>query len=207
VEENKTFVLNIMLTNEGVWSYYQPGFVHSAYVPYLRVKDTDAWGNKVEINTWEEQGPKSMVQPELVRINQGLRFQKMFEEDPCPVGFTKDPNNLGYCQVAPLRHEPVFYTDKSFIAKKQYWQGPGDPSQAKGELNRNENFREISEQTDMRSVNPITGQYQVVYHPVLSSAKPRYTNPTPGPEKYDATWNLARQSGYASMATKYSYLG
>lgn len=199
-----------MLTNEGVWDYYQPGFVHSEFVPYLKYKDTDAWGNKVQINRWKQQGPLSTVQPELVRINKGLRFQKLHAEDPCPNGFQKDPNNLGYCDIAPLRNEPVFYTDKSFIAKKQYWQGPGDPSPAKGELDRNGGFREVSQETDMRSVDPLTGHYKVYYHPVMSSSNNRYMNPVPGPEKYDKAWDLpymARQSSYANMATRDSYLG
>lgn len=201
-----------MITNEGVWDYYQPGFVHSSYVPYLHSKTKDAWGNTVKINNWEKQGPSSTVQPELVRINKGLKFQKLHEEDPCPNGFRKDPDNLGYCEIAPLVHEPVFYTDKAFIAKKQFWRGPSDPVQnsANGERSRTQGYRNVSEPTDMRSIDPITGQYAIYYHPVLSSAQTRYTNPVPGPEKYDKSWDLpytARQNSYSNMATKDSYLG
>jgi hypothetical protein len=196
-----------MEVNNSVWARYQPGYVSPEFVPYLREETIDAWGNKVEINNWKKQGSEFMVQPELVRVNKGLTFQRLFEEDPCPVGWTKDKNNMGYCVQAPLRHEPVFYTNKAFIAKNQYWQGPGDSSPANGELNRNEGHRKISEQTDMRSVDPITGQYMVYYRPVMSAANSRYTNPTTGAERYDKTWNLARQSGYATMATSDSYLG
>lgn len=195
-----------MLTNEGVWDYYQPGFIHSEFVPYLEYKDTDAWGNKIKINRWEKQGPATTVQPELVRINKGMKFQKLHEEDPCPNGFQKDKNNIGYCEIAPLKYEPVFYTNKAFIAKRQFWQGPGDYTPAHGELDRNEGFRKISEQTDMRSVDPLTGRYTVYYQPVMSASKNRYANPVPGPEKYDKSWALPRQSGYAKMATRDSYL-
>ena len=201
-----------MLTNEGVWDYYQPGFVHSEYVPYLDYVTKDAWGNTVKINRWEKQGPVSTVQPELVRINKGLRFQKLHEEDPCPNGFQKDNDNLGYCEVAPLVNEPIFYTDKAFIAKKQFWRGPGDPTPGSkdGSRSRTSGYRDVSEPTDMRSVDPLSGQYKVYYHPVMSSAQNRYMNPVPGPEKYDKSWNpqnMARQNSYANMATTDSYLG
>lgn len=193
-----------MDTNTSVWARYQPGYVDSVYAPYLRETTTDAWGNKVEINNWKGPMPTSTVQPELVRINKGLTFQRLFSSDPCPVGWVDDPSNLGYCVEDKLRHEPVFYTEKAFIPMKQYFDGPADKA---GVVPRNEGYRRISEQTDLRSVNPITGHYTVYYQPVSSSAHTRYVNPTPGPEKYDASWNKARQSSYASMATKDSYLG
>lgn len=197
-----------MLANVSPWSYYSPGFVHPDFVPYLRERTTDRWGNQVEINSWKQQGPSSTVQPELVRINKGMTFQRMFESDPCPPGWQKTPDSSGYCTQMPLRHEPVFYTDKAFIAKNQYWEGPGDPSCAKGELSRTAGIREISEQSDMRSMNPLTGQYKVYFQPLESSGKVRYASPDiPDNRKYDANWNLPRQRQYASMATTDSYLG
>lgn len=193
-----------MNVNLSVWQRYQPGFVDPEYVPYMRERTKDRWGNEVEINRWEVQGPETMVQPELVRINKGMTFQRMFEEDPCPVGWTKNPGaSDAYCYQAPLRHEPVFYTDKAFIAKNQYFGGSTDSG---GVLNRNQSARQISEQSDLRSVNPLTGDYTVYYQPVSSSAKVRYTNPSPSGVKYDTSWNLSRQQGYATLATPDSYL-
>jgi len=197
-----------MDVNLSVWHRYAPGWVSPDFVPYLRELTTDRWGNKVEINRWKKQGPLSTVQPELVRINKGLTFQRLFETDPCPPGWEKLKNDpSGYCYQAPLRHEPVFYTDKAFIAKNQFWQGPGDPSPANGELDRNAGFRQVSEQSDLRSVSPLTGNYTVFYQPLPSAAKTRYVGPVPKDVKYDANWNLSRQSHYASMATQDSYLG
>lgn len=187
-----------------VWTRYQPGFIDDTFVPYLKEKTTDAWGNAVQINNWKGPMPSSTVQPELVRINRGLSFQRLFSNDACPPGWKNDPENLGYCVADDLRHEPVFYTEKAFIPMKQFFNGPADSS---GVVPRNGDFRRVSEQTDMRSVNPLTGQYTVYFQPINSSAKTRYVNPTPGPELYDTSWNKARQSRYASMATKESYLG
>src|SRR5437868_4272621 len=127
-----------METNLSVWDYYQPGFVHPEFVPYLREKVKDGWGNTVSINTWEKQGcVPSMVEPALVRVNKGLTFQKMFDSDPCPNGFTKAADS--YCVREPLKGEPVFYTDKAFVAKRQFWNGYGDI---------NPGPRRVSEQTD-----------------------------------------------------------
>lgn len=193
-----------MDTNSSVWKHYQVGYIDDSFVPYLRESTADAWGNKVEINNWKGPMPESTVQPELVRINKGLSFQRLFSNDPCPPGWKNDPETLGYCVADELRHEPVFYTDKAFIPMKQYFDGPADKA---GVVPRNGGYRRISEQTDMRSVNPITGHYTVYYQPNNSSARTRYVNPTPGPEMYDSSWNKARQNRYASMATKDSYLG
>ena len=188
--------------NGSVWKHYQPGFIDDLYVPYLRETTTDAWGNKVEINNWKEPMPPTMVQPELVRINRGLSFMKLFSTDPCPVGWVSDKQNLGYCVTEPLRHESVFYTDKAFIPQKQYFDGPAE----NGVVQRNGGYRRISEQTDMRSVNPLNGQYTVYYQPVQSSAPIRYVNPTPSDDMFDGSWNKARQGRYASMPSKDSLL-
>ena len=190
--------------NGSIWKHYQKGFVPNEFVPYLRERTKDYWGNEVEINMWKGPMPAATVQPELVRINKGMQFMKMFADDPCPVGFQKDPVNMGYCIKEELRHEPVFYTDKAFIPLKQYFNGSADSG---GVKERNEDYRRISEQTDMRSVNPLTGLYTVYFQPLQSSSPIRYVNPTTGPEKYDSSWNLYRQSSYAKMPTADSYLG
>jgi len=186
-----------MDTNQSVWSYYQPGYVNELFVPYLRDKVPDAWGNTVSINPWERQGcVPSLVEPALVRVNKGLTFQRMFDSDPCPNGFTKADDS--YCVREPLRGEPVFYTDKSFIAKRQFWDGYGVA---------NPGARRISEQSDMRSVNPLTGQYTVYFQPSQWSARRRYVSPLPDTsQQYDRSWYLPTERGYASLQTKDSYL-
>lgn len=186
-----------MESNTSVWHYYQPGFVHEDFVPYLRDKIQDPSGNTVSISRWKRQGcVPGMVEPALVRINKGLTFQRMFDSDPCPNGFVKDENS--YCVREPLRGEPVFYTDKAFIAKRQYWDGYGVA---------NPGPRRVSEQTDLRSVNPLNGQYTVYYNPSQWSAPQKYANPVPNTSlQYDRSWNLPRDRGYAQSQTLDSYL-
>jgi len=191
-----------MDTNESVWHYYQPGYVHPAYIPYIRKVVKDRWGNEVNINTWERQGCKTNIYPELVRVNKGMSFMRMFDTDPCPNGWEKvpgdDPNRLSMCVQAPLKHEPVFYTDKAFIAQRQFWNGPTVPQSVP---------RRISEPTDMRSIDPLTGNYIVYYEPVNTKAPTRYAPPVPPPGKYDQTWALPSKSNQGSMPMRDSYLG
>jgi len=186
-----------MESNISVWNYYQPGFVHDDFVPYLKEKVEDANGSIVDINPWKKQGcVPSLVEPALVRADKGLTFQKMFDSDPCPNGFTSAGDS--YCVREPLKHEPVFYTHKAFIAKHQYWNGYG---------NANPGARRISEQTDMRSVNPLTGQYAVYYNPSQWSAPRKYSYPVPDTKyQYDRSWYLPADRGYAKSSTKDSYL-
>jgi len=186
-----------METNTSVWHYYQPGFVHPEFFPYLREKVEDYAGNIVSINPWEKQGCLgTLVDPALVRVNKGLTFMRQFDSDPCPNGFTKGPDS--YCFREPLKGEPVFYTNKAFIAKKQYWDGYGI---------QNHGARRVSEQTDMRSVNPYSGQYTVYFNPSQWSAPRKYSYPVPDTHyQYDRSWNLPSERGYANVPTTDSYL-
>jgi hypothetical protein len=185
-----------MKNNVSVWDYYQPNFVAPEYAPYLRRYVQDRDGNTISINTWEKQGCGDLVAPELVRANKGMTFQKLFESDPCPTGFKKAP--MGYCVEEPLRHQPVFYTDKAFIAKRQFWEGYTTPVPDR-----------ISEQFDMRSVNPLTGQYDIPYLSVVQGSHVRYSRPFsvfPEKEKFDHSWNLPRERQYRGLPTGDSYL-
>jgi hypothetical protein len=184
--------------NLGVWDYYQPGFVHPEFAPYLRKKVKDRWGNTVSLNTWEKQGCNALVEPALVRANWGMTFQRMYETDPCPTGFRKAPG--GYCVQEPLKHEPVFYTDKAFIPKIQYWSGYTDRSLPD---------QRVSQQFDMRSVSPLTGQYEVPFLPQITGDRTRYARPQsvyPENERFDHSWHLPRQRGYQGLPTTDSYL-
>lgn len=194
-----------MESNYGsVWNYYQQGWVDPLYVPYLRELIKDRWGNTVSINSWEKNSCLgSMTDQRLMRINKGMSFMRMFEQDPCPPGWVKVPGDdaNSMCVQNPLVHEPVFYTSKAFIPQRQFWDGPAEG------VARQPVPRRISEQTDMRSVNPLDGHYHVDFQPIVSESKTRYYSPvnsTPG--KYDHSWNLARGGGYASMPTTDSYL-
>jgi hypothetical protein len=218
-----------MLTNESVWHHYQnhgdTPYVSPLFIPYLREVVRDKWGNDVEINTWQKLGcgsteSNALFSPELVRIAKDVEFQRMFSDDPCPDGWVPAPETgpqsayrqgetpataakVGYCVRAPLKHEPVFYSKKAFIPQRQYWNGP-----AKNVCEQATVGRRISEQTDMRTVSPFTGNYEVYYNPVMASSNTRYAPPIPpNPKgKYDQSWALPRQSRYASMATTDSYL-
>lgn len=191
-----------METNNSVWSYYQPGFVDPLYVPYQRTITKDAWGNEVSINTWQKQGDPFLTDPGMVRRNWGRRFMRMFDDDPCPPGWVK---NGSYCVRSDGHFKPVFYTDDAFIAKNQYWAGYTDsnfvsqPHQKRG--------RRVSEQTDLRSVNPLTGEYEVYFLPSTTKARVRYVSPLVDTHKqYDPNWALPTERSYANLATKDSYL-
>lgn len=148
--------------DQTIWSHYQPGYVDPMFVPYLRTYIQDPWNNQISTNTWERQslGPKSngyrtgIVDPALFRLNWGQSFMNMFADDPCPPGFEKAAG--GYCVKSSRDAEPIFYTDKAFVAKNQYFNGYADTTNQE---------RRISEQTDLRSVNPLTGHYTVYYRP------------------------------------------
>ncbi len=191
-----------MKTNTGVWSAYQPGYVHPEYVPYLRKKTFDKWGNEVQINTWEKQGDPTFVEPALVRVNKGLTFQLQFSNDPCPNGFSKADNS--YCVRQPLKHEQVFYTDKAFLPKRQYWGGYADDEAIS---NTSDGKRQTSNTFDLRSVNPFTGNYTVYYPGHTSAAPVRYGKPVINTRKqYDQSWDLPAKRGYATLHTNDSYL-
>jgi hypothetical protein len=181
-----------------VWTYYQPGYVPAEYVPYQRKLTKDRWGNVVSINTWEKQGCPGAVQPELVRVNKGLTFQKMYTDDPCPDGFRSVQD--GYCvRDADPDETRVFYTDKAFIPQKQFWNGYGV---------RPVGPRRISQPTDLRSVDPFTGEYKIYYSPSAWSDQRRYARPIKSTKnQYDDSWGLASHGGYQISPTKDSYLG
>lgn len=191
-----------MIANESIWHYYQPGYVHPSYVPYLRKKVIDRWGNEVSINTWEKQGGPAMVEPALVRVNKGLTFQRMFDTDPCPSGFTKAENS--YCVRKPLVNEQVFFTDKAFIPKKQYWGGYADSEKVMNDTTPGDRS---SSNFDMRTVHPFTGDYTIYYYSNKPVSPNRYGRPVMNTNKqYDQSWNLERHSGYAVLHTQDSYL-
>jgi len=185
---------------------YQPGYYPEAYLPYKRDLVRDKWGNTVSINTWAKQASPDIVEPALVRVNKGLTFQKMFDSDPCPNGWKKSADS--YCVREDLKHEPVFYTDKAFIPKNQYWQGYGDSHSIMGDGPP----RRSSQQTDLRTVHPLTGDYAVYYPSSQWSAPRRYTpvrkdGPGPVTDQYDKSWGLPAERGYATLHTTDSYLG
>ena len=188
-----------METNQSVWKYYQPGYVNEEFVPYLRTIVTDPVGHRVSINTWEKQGCPQLISNDLVRKDWGLRFQRLFDTDPCPLGWVSGPD--GYCFREPIKHERVFYTDKSFIAKRQFWDGyTTDAPKAR-------DGGPVSQQTDLRSVNPYTGRYTVYYPGVDTKARVRYAPPIKDDlDQYDTSWSLPVQRSYGALPTKDSYL-
>ena len=188
-----------MESNTSVWTYYQPGYVPDEYVPYLREKVKDRNGNTVSVNTWEKNGCSGWVDEGMVRKGWGRRFMRMFDTDPCPPGL-KDAGG-SYCVRSDGNFEPVFYTNKAFIAKKQYWDGYADQRASRTK-------RTVSEQTDLRSVNPLTGQYTVYYKPVKSGSSTRYVSPNVNvKQQYDVSWNKEPFNKYAGLPTKDSLLG
>ena len=172
-----------------------------------------------------------------------LDFMRLHADDPCPPGFEQKPApgrdprsgrrgesrdaacpdhnpNLLFCRKKTLTHEPVFYTDKAFVAKKQYPRGYADCVTSD---------RYVSQPTDMRSVVPHgvpcsndqraprdAGQFRVSHFPVDSSAGTRYERPYvgappsgcsshPGQDNYPRDPNFG-SSRYQQSGTKDSYL-
>lgn len=174
-----------MENNYSIWHQYQPGWVHPDFIPYMRFPMKDDQGNTIPINTWKEEGifpygpsygrgeyPNGMIHPALIRKNWGLIFAKRFPDDPCPPGFVPvdpEPNSSGldgygtvgggsgYCYPFKPEHSGTFYTDKAFIAKRQYWDSYIEPDMTSQTPNR------VSESFDMRSVNPLSGNYTIYY--------------------------------------------
>lgn len=200
-----------MLTNTSVWSRYQPGFIDPGYAPYVRKKTTDRWGNEVKINTWEKQGCHGMVEPALVRVNKGLTFQRMFDSDPCPSGFEKSKVEPSYCVRVTPKHEQVFYSEKAFIPKRQYWDGYTDAEGVRNsslEAQPEASERPPSNSFDLRSVNPLTGRYTIYYESNKASSPVRYGRPVTNTRKqYDQSWYLNRTGSYANLDATDSYLG
>jgi hypothetical protein len=157
-----------MDVNTPVWGYYQSKFVDPLFVPYLRYPVRDNDGNIVKINTWSEGAGPGLVNPALIRKNWGQDFQLIYPEDPTPTGWVKGKD--GWAVFVKPEYEPIFYTDKAYTNKRQFPEGYTDMSYKP---------RRISDQFDMRSVNPITGKYTVYFEPKISDPSSRYgKNPT-----------------------------
>lgn len=195
-----------MLSNTSIWSRYQPGFIDPSYVPYVKKEVTDKFGNQIKINTWKKQGCDSLVEPALVRVNKGLTFQRMFDSDPCPSGFVKSKEEPSYCVRVTPKHEQIFYTDKAFIPKRQYWDGYSD-----SEAIRNSEPmypRAPSTNFDMRTVHPLTGDYTIYYESNPSQSQTRYSRPKIETRKqYDESWYLPRKGQHAVLNASDCYLG
>jgi hypothetical protein len=171
-----------MEVNNPVYAYYQPGYVHPMFYPYVYDPIKDNNGNLTMVNRWKVQGSPSFVNPELVRKGWGMAFANKFEDDPCPPGFIKGEG--GYCFPRKPDNEPVFYTDKAFIPKRQFWDSYTESAYGK---NGDPKIRRVSESFDMRSINPLNGRYDVSYLPVVQ--------------------NKRHETQYGLNPTKDSYLG
>lgn len=211
------------VNNNSVFAYYKPGHVHPEFLPYLRANRKDQWNNEVNLNLWQRQGSPAMVDDKLVRINRDVTFQKLFIDDACPVGWKSvgkfaDNKPSGYCERDTLPFQPIMYTNKSFIAKKQNFDGYTKPNiQHKKVINaRSDNqpklnmtFSElkplpVSNSFNMRSVNPFTGKYTEYFQSKMHN-KTRYTNPNQV-DGLMSDWYLPTESGYGNCPTSDSYL-
>ena len=197
-----------MQTNGAVWPMYAEGYVDPLYTPYtgdcLRPSPEAGGRNSSTHNNLDFNAVRQIGSSH----GEGLDFMRLHADDPCPPGFEQKPApgrdprsgrrssrgsgnacpdrnpNLLYCQKKTLTHEPVFYTDKAFVAKKQYPRGYADCVTSN---------RYVSQPTDMRSVVPHgvpcsndqraprdAGQFRVSHFPVDSSTGTRYERPYVG---------------------------
>lgn len=148
-----------MQYNNSLWHNYTDGYVGKLFVPYQRkpmmVDNGNGELHKLYVNSWSENGCKDGLFDEtLVRKGWSLNFMRQHADFPCPVGWKAGLD--GWCIKQEPENEPVFYTDKAFIPKNQYWNGYGHP---------NVEPKRISESFDMRSINPLNGNYYVFFQP------------------------------------------
>jgi hypothetical protein len=114
-------------------------------------------------NRWKDanQGEPPVIYPELVRQGWGMKFQKMFDHFPCPPGF----NNIGdgFCAPYVPENESIFYTDKAYTVRDQYWKGYTQAPMCSNNdrIHRHSPF-------DQNSVNPFTGEFQT-YFPAVTN--------------------------------------
>jgi hypothetical protein len=81
------------------------------------------------VNPWEQANvlpSPALVNPALVRKGWGKSFQRKHSYFPCPNGWT--PGADGWCVENEPEEIPLFYTDKAFIEKNQYWSGYTAPN-------------------------------------------------------------------------------
>lgn len=211
------------INNNSVWSYYKKDWVHPEFVPYLRANRKDQFKNTVDTNIWEKQGSPALVNDQLTRVNYGMRFMRQFETDVCPPGWKKAPPHANgfpsaYCERDDLPSQPVFYTDKAFIAKNQNFKAYTKPNihskkvmnaRASEQPRLNMTYNElqpsnVSDTFDMRSINPYSGKYTTYFDSKIHN-KNRYVNVNVV-DGLRGEWYKPRESGYGSLPMNDSYL-
>lgn len=145
------------------------------FIPYMKTPMCDGRGCPDEVNTWKKLGRYPDINQGTIRKGLGLSFQRMFAADPCPVGWTPGSGE-NWCHQAQPEFIPLFYTDKAFLPKNQYWEGNFQQDCAK--RYRNKNF-------DNHTVSPFTGLRSQGYIPFQESGMTKY-------------------SGYGSLGGKHS---
>ena len=159
-----------MEVNLPVWKYYEDGFVDPMYVPYQKswTQIRNNCGDCVDwpTNTWQKfpigGGLASAGQ---TRRGRGLTFQLEHPDDPCPMGWKRadcGEVDTGYCVKEELEFEPVFYTEKAFIPKNQYWNGYDSCSKGYNSEKLNCPKKGCGIDGDalsMRSISPYTGKW------------------------------------------------
>lgn len=140
-----------------VWDYYRPGFVDPLYAPYQyklvpgRMQTT---GRRVGVyvDPYKPAADPMYSSPLLERKGWGLSFQRQWDYDPCPAGWT--PGAEGWCYATgPEDGEGIFYTKDAYLVKPQMWKGYTVPQGPRPPVN---NF-------DDRSVSPCTGKFTAAY--------------------------------------------
>nr|QBK85741.1 MAG: hypothetical protein LCMAC101_03360 [Marseillevirus LCMAC101] len=158
-----------MEINQSVWDYYPKDdsyFIDPLYVPYQSTPVMTEYG-VCPANGWKKQGyPTGFVNPGLVRRGWGLDFTKMHpdKDHQCPQGWS--PAEDGWCVVNQPEFEGIFYTDKQFAPKYQYWD-----SYAPRILDPNK--RQLNS-FDQRSINPFTGNYVMYFNSKPNGLRSKY---------------------------------
>lgn len=166
--------------NTSIWDRYRSGFVDPLYVPYIKTEIKDPKGNSIPVNTWQKIGySNGLVNPDISRINWSLSFARKHASDPCPPGFVSGDG--GFCFPLKPEYEPVFYTKKAFIPKRQFFRG------------YQEEKRRVSDSFDMRSISPFTGEYTTYYRGSRG-------------DSYVSNSNSRNRTKYGKQPTRDSYL-
>lgn len=148
-----------------VWHHYPKNdekFTHPMFAPYQSKKVRQSDGQICPVDTWKKQD--CSVTPHLVRKGWGLDFQLMHpDRDSCPVGWNK--NRDGWCVHNQPEFKGSLYSHKAFVPKYQYFDGYTVPAEK-------EPCCDKIKETDMKSVNPWTGNLVRYFKP--HSAVRRY---------------------------------
>ena len=133
-----------MDANVSVWDYYRDGYVDPTFQPYRKVTTPNQQcvsGHNSHNPYKTSPGPD--IFPETIRNGWGRTFKLKHDRWPCPTGYIKEG---GWCHPAKPEFTPIFATKDGFRPRVNFTAERAPPRRSRNAF-------------DLKSVNPITGQY------------------------------------------------